>query len=111
MRPNNSDYTHLNITASTTAAAKQLVAAASGLRHRVIGMTVAAVAAQNITLQSSTGGALIGPINLAAGVPLVLPPSPLGYAETAASKGIYNQSGNATATVISLLYQTLAATS
>jgi len=105
-QPKHAEYTFLNITASTTAAAKQLVAASTAsMRHRVIGLTAAAVAAQSITLQSSTGGAYMGPINLAAGVPLVLPPSAIGYFETAAGKSIYNQSDNATETVINLIYQ------
>lgn len=111
MRPINAEYSYLNVTASTTAARKQLIAAASGLRHRVIGMTVAALGAQQITLQASTTGLPIyGPVHVAAGVPLVLPPSPLGYCETAAGKALYNQSDNATATIIALTYQTYKAT-
>jgi len=110
MRPVNAEYSHVNITASTTAAIKEVVAAASGLRHRVLGVTISALAAQNLTLQSSTGGVLLGPINVAGGVPFVLPPSPMGYAETSASRGIYNQSDNATETFISMQYQTYAAT-
>ena len=109
-RPINADYTYLNITASTTAAVKTIVAAATGLRHRLIGLSVAALAAQSITLQSSTGLVKLGPVNVAAGVPFVLPPNQIGYFETAASRGIYNQSENATATVLNLIYQTYKAT-
>ena len=110
MRPINADYSFANVTASTTAARKQIVAAVTGQRHRVIGLTVAALAAQNVTLQSSTGGVLLGPVHVAAGVPLVLPPSPIGYCETAASRGVWNQSDNATATIIAATYQTYKAT-
>lgn len=110
MRPINADYTYLNVTASTTAAAKQLVAAVTGLRHRVIGLSVTSLGAQQITLQTSTGGAILGPVNIAAGVPFVLPPTQIGYCEQAASKGLYNQSNNATETVFNLVYQTHKAT-
>ena len=109
--PKNVAYTYLNATASTTAAKKELIAAVSGLRHRIIGLTACSAAAQNITLQSSTGGVMIGPLHLAAGVPINLSPSQIGYAETAVSRSITNQSDNATATTIHLIYQTYAATS
>jgi hypothetical protein len=107
---NAATYTYTTATASTTAAKKQFVAATTGSRHRIIGLIAAAAAAQVITLQSSTGGVLLGPVNLAAGVPLVLPPSLVGYAETAASRGIFNQSGNATETALTITYQTYDAT-
>jgi hypothetical protein len=110
MRPINPEYSYTNITASTTAAVKTIIAAASGMRHRIVGLTVAAAAAQVLTLQSSTGGAMLGPLNLAAGIPFVWAPNPMGYLETAASRGVYNQSGNATETIINVMYQTYKAT-
>lgn len=108
--PITAPYTYLSITASTTAAKKELVAAVTGHRHRIMGMAAAALGAQIMTLQSSTGLTLIGPINVAAGHPIVLPPCAIGYAETAASRSITNQSENATQTCIHLVYQTYKAT-
>ena len=109
-RPITADYSWVNVSASTTAAIKAMLAASAGFRHRLIGLTISAVGAQACTLQSSTGLVMMGPISLAAGVPFVLPPCEIGYGETAAGRSIMNQSDNATATTIRLTYQTYKAT-
>ena len=108
--PVTAPYTFLNVTASTTAAKKQLVAAVTGQRHRIIGMTVTSAAAQIVTLQSSTGLAMMGPVNVGATDPMTWPSNFIGYCETAASRSIMNQSENATATLFNLIYQTYTAT-
>lgn len=107
-RPLNVFYT--NVSASTTAAGKQVVAAVSGCVLRVLGLQITPAAANSVTLQTSTGGALWGPYSSTGAKPFVGPPSAIGYCETAASRGIYMQLANAAAARVALQYQVLAST-
>ena len=109
MRPINAPYQYRNILA-TTATPAALATASGTLRHRVLGLAVTASGAQQVTLQSSTGGALLGPIAVAAGWPHVLPPSPIGYAEGAAGRGVYCSVATTGRCGISAVLQTYAAT-
>ena len=102
--------TQITVAAATTAAAKVAIAAVTGVRHRIMGIVSSAVAAQNITLQSSTGGKIIGPIYLAAGVPVVLPTNAVGYGASSLSKGVYIQHDAAQATATFLTYVSYSAT-
>ena len=104
------DVQYITVSAATTAAAKATVSAVSGARLRILGLSASALAAQVLTLQSSTAGVYIGPVNLAAGVPATIAPTAIGLYETAASKGILCQLGNATQTFWTLQYQVINAT-
>lgn len=106
--PFNAQY--VLVAAATTAAAKAAIAAVSGSRHRIMGLVSSAVSAQNITLQSSTGGIILGPIYLAAGGAAVLPPEPMGYCVSALSKAVLIQHDAAVATRTQLIYSTYSAT-
>jgi hypothetical protein len=106
--PLGAQYT--SVTAATTAAAKVLLAAKANSRIRILGLSASAVAAQRVTIQSSTGLAYVGPLYLAAGVPAVLPPTAIGYAETNIARGLYMQLDGAQASCVNLIYTTRGAT-
>jgi hypothetical protein len=93
---------YVSVTASTTTGPKTCVPAAAGFITRVLGCVVSSSALQSVTLQSSTGLVQAGPWITAAGVPLVCPPTEIGYAETASGRGIYAQLDNAVSTCINL---------
>lgn len=102
--------TYVTVAAATTAAAKQGIAAISGSRIKIHGLVSSAAAAQNITLQSSTGGVYMGPIYLTAAGAAVCPPCETGYCLGTLSRGVYIQHDAATATRTQLIYSTYSAT-
>lgn len=101
-----SKYSFVSITSSTTAGPKTCVAALEGSRTRIIGMVISSSAAQQVTIQSSTGLVQAGPFILGAGVPVVCPPCEIGYGETAQTRGVYMQLLNAVDTALHLQYST-----
>ena len=100
--PGNANYIYMS--ASTTATAKQVVAGVTNYRLRVYGGLVHMAGANTVTIQSSTGGVYLGPYTLAAAGTFALPPAMLGYAETAASRGLYMQLENAAAANVNFTY-------
>lgn len=95
---------YTNVSCSTTAGSKEVVAAVSGKKIRVLGVQLMPAAANIATLQTSTGGILYGPYNSTGNRPLAVAPTALGLFETADSKSVKIQLQNAAAVVTALQY-------
>ncbi len=66
-----------------------LVAGVPGVRHIITGLTLVASATLTVAVTDEDGAALIGPMTLAANVPVVLPADRGGYyAVPTAGKGL-----------------------
>lgn len=87
--PHNAVYTAINL-ASTTAL--EAIAGTAGMVTRVLGAFLLSAADATITIQSSSGTALIGPCALSANGGYVLPPTNWGYCKSIITGGsIYIQ--------------------
>lgn len=81
-------YQELSVVVNgASSGANTLVAAVSGYKVRILGLTLVAAGTVTVTIQSGAGGtAIIGPVVLAVSQPITLPLSPSelrGWAETA----------------------------
>lgn len=100
--PGNANYIYMS--ASTTAGPKQVLAPVTSYRLRLYGGLVHMGAANTVTIQTSTGGVLMGPFTLAAAGTFSFPPTMLGYGETPVSRGVYMQLLNAAAANVNFTY-------
>ena len=89
----------------TTAASNEIVAAVTGKRIRILGIVLSAADAVTATIEDEDGNDLIGPLDITADAPIVLPVSGIGYQQTPATKALHLLLGGAVAVGGCITYQ------